>query len=807
MPLPIFSYPMPQPPGNVNTLGGSLTFDAAMPFDISATVYRKQRWADSWTQDNTLDVLNVTWNAAPQIPIASLRRRYGRCVEKGATSETTRTKQEWRGWYLKIVITCADGDRIWHGFIDDIADEQHGFIARSVANPPPDPPTILQEAAGVQTFSCVGILAALDRAPISRTVYATSSGFTDPNLTNLRVAFSAPQYNVADQSKLPGGTVADAFAGARMPPSRDPTERSRPDLGAGVSGERSPMVHRFDRVYGNAAPNVNRWNLKQILENLVAWNGPNVGIDQWRGPFADDKSEFIPVWIFDHVVLNPNTGDDNPSGATVTQYANTPEPRLDCEGMTLKGALDRLLNTNSGHGYFAWVDESTTPDRVYIEPFSILSSSATYTGDDGATKTIPRAARRIAINAAGDSATAIVTQTNAAEEYTYIAVAGMPETTVCTLTVTDHFDANWASALQTAYDTEIASLNAAVLRDLQRMRDIRELPMYRPIGRHWRIKQTWDWKVGGVDVFQDTAAAARYLPFPLRTTILERLPLKSGIDYAATPTTTPVELHRVETSPIIEPQIYARSFAADGTLTGKWISWTNKAPRDVLYDPNDPAYRLSLSPLEDQLAVGVSIDVDGGFQGALAAGGGRIAPHVPKLDPAQLRLTVAIQSDLLFKVTARRSGTLGGSASNIDAEKGKWFFAGPRLQRIRILTGTIVGINEAADTLKTVPATYYLRDDSALANEVLELLKAYYFVPRQVVRIQTRRPSATLWPGQMITTVNAGTNHAATVNTTITEVAIEMAVGINGQPAPPSMRVQTAFGEIDPLAIFPRFAG
>lgn len=208
--MPAFPYPNPQPTGN------AITFSDALGTDISADIYTKQRWADSWAAETQLDLLAVTWNAAPNIPTALLRFRYGRVVERGSTAETTRTKKTWIGWYVKIVVHCADGDRVWHGFIDDVADEQHGTIARVVPGAPGDPPTTVYEVAGIQTISCVGMIAALDRAPIQRTYFSCTTAFSNNGTDNYRVAWSAPMFNVSDNNKV----KRDQFGATKLPPSR-----------------------------------------------------------------------------------------------------------------------------------------------------------------------------------------------------------------------------------------------------------------------------------------------------------------------------------------------------------------------------------------------------------------------------------------------------------------------------------------------------------------------------------------------------------------------------------------------------------
>jgi hypothetical protein len=184
---------------------------------------------------------------------------------------------------------------------------------------------------------------------------------------------------------------------------------------------------------------------------------------------------------------------------------------------------------------------------------------------------------------------------------------------------------------------------------------------------------------------------------------------------------------------------------------------------------------------------------------------------VPKIDPAELRVTVAAQSDQLAQVIERNPATFTAPAGatpgtvNIDADRIKTIRLGDRFQNVVVMKDTIVGVNEAGPV--TVPARFVLRDDTPLATQFAKFAAQYYFQPRSIVRVVSRRATAKLWPGQMIGTVNAGTAHAATCNAQVSEVSLTMGVGSNGNYVAPTFTVQTSFGELDPLQFFPKLRG
>lgn len=802
--MPAYPYPHPQPTNN------QLVFGDGLANDVSVAVYTRQRWADEWIADTMVDVLNVTWNAAPNIPTATLRYRYGRVVEQGAVIETTRTKKTWLGHYVKLVVTCADGNRIWHGFVDDLADEQTGIVTRYTPGAEPgDPPTAIPEATGIQTISCVGMIAALDRTPIQRTYFEVAAAFGPTGTETERVAWSAPVYNVS-----PTRAQADEFGGAKIPPSRSGGQVSALSFGiVGAANIRQVYQHKYPGVYGvqRASP-ASVWTLGDVLENLVAYNAPRVGVfddDGLEKTVGTDtgKSAFVPVWIFDHDLLDPPT--------TSTQYADWYEPRLDCDGLTLKGALDRLLNSSNGQGYFVWVDETQTPHRVWVEPFTTITTALVVQDEAGANKTFPANPRLVNLQLSTDSATAVSVQSNGSQQYTAVVVQGAPEISVLTIETTTQLEPAWPITLQTEYEAEIAGLNPAIMRQLQRIRDLRELPKYQPIGRHYRIRQAYDFKSNTADVFRYQSQTTgqgltRYLPFPHRLRVLSELPLRQGIDYAAAAATVRTE-HEKSRAPFRRLEVYAKTHESDGTLTGKWICWSTKAARDVLYDPNDPPYSIVATELRAQLELGLAIEVTGGYQGALAAGTDRIAPHVPKIDPVELRLTVAAQSDAPFAIVKRNPATIQApqgateGKEKIDADRTRVFDLGERLQRVEVLAGTIVGVNDAGPV--TVPNRLTVRDDTPLAKQLAEFAATYYFTPRNIVRVVSRRATAKLWPGQIVGTVNASTPHAVTANAVISEVQLTLGVGLNGSYTAPTFTVQTSFGELDPLQFFPRLRG
>lgn len=95
-------------------------------------VYLRETWTDEWEQVDFLHCENCKWTAAPEMPTATLRHRYGVGQREGELAFANVAKLADRTrWYVKIEFdTQPLGDfedqLVWHGVIEVDADEIHG---------------------------------------------------------------------------------------------------------------------------------------------------------------------------------------------------------------------------------------------------------------------------------------------------------------------------------------------------------------------------------------------------------------------------------------------------------------------------------------------------------------------------------------------------------------------------------------------------------------------------------------------------------------------------------------------------------
>lgn len=772
--------------------GGSITFGNGLAFDVSCTVYTKARWADSWVEQPKLFCTSVTWNAAPTIPTASLHYRYGRVLEIGELTEVTRPKLSLGGYYVKLVFTCEDGERVWIGFVDDVGDSQAGYLKRIEIEG--GIPVNYFDAHGTQTFSCVGIIEALNRDQISTTYFRAITANETLSGKNIAVALSPPHFNPTEETK-----------------NRYSAKMTVPSFTGGTVPSRETYIFHASDIYSQTTDGAH-WSTRDIVEYLAAYAGPR----------DYQNKEKIPVWIF------------YPTDTAKNPLPDYDRPNVDCEGLTLREAFDRLMSAKDSLGYWAWVDEAVTPNRIVIEPYTLAEADYTV-----AANTLKANAKLLEVINDNDPATAFTVQKNESAYANQVVCYGARRQVVLTLKLLTEIVAGWDSTLVDDFTDYVGpTYDPGVLEDLIHIRDMRNQGKFRALDRIFKLGPTWNFKypldpAGSADTFvndQDDFTGnfpsdlSRYLPFPYRIKLLSFLPLKEGINYGSGDLK---EDHKTTRLAYRDIEAYGKKHGetwTGTTLNGKWNCWSKRSVRDVLYDNTDPDYHLEIRPIRgaegidssikkknQELAWGLQIELSGADQGlfnasnALGSGFSESAPHNPILPPAQLWITLAMEDDR--KICAYHPAE---APSTVDGVRRRYFDFGERFQKIEIVDDAIVGVDPAANALIRRDGRTFIRDDSEELQQVAEQLARYYGTPRNILRGSSRRVTALLWPGQLITKSNPTTNedfpngHESICNCVVTEVSISLPVSNSDQPGKPMFSFATSRGEIDPLNFIPR---
>lgn len=765
-----------------------LSFGDTVGFDASVVVHVRQRWGDNWTQNDRLVCTNVNWSASPTVPTATLIYRYGHTLERDGATVNVREKVAFGGWYVRLTVTCADGVRVWHGFVDDTGDEQAGFVSRATA---------VLDAVGTLTFSCLGMLAALDRSQIFNCFYESVTANQMTGYPDGRVGMSAPAFN-------PKSNLAEERGHQRQIKNRSTAAYNVPSFAPAVaptypasppSITRQTFMLFWPELLSLQARVGEFWTPRNIVKYLIAYHGPK----------DEANKERIPIWLWDDTSTNP--------------LPDWGQPELDCEGKTLKVALDELMSQRQSLGYWVWVDDVT--NRLMVESFTLLESDLTV----GTSKTITANPKWLNINIAGDPATSSSVQRNESSLANQVVIRGAKRIAVCTLRINNTTtllsnltpDATGLAAFNAAFPA--ATVGGYPLRDVYSARDALQSGQYKNLYRNHRIGFEWNFKVQIGDVFasatfEDIFRAddpdinaifandnTRYLPHLYRARILPNLPLKEGIDYSTgTDATASEHLNSVRAFRDLEAygKAHGPTWAtASDTMTGKPKLWSDSAKRDVLYDVNDPDYSLEVNPLASDSGLGLQINVVGAAQTIL--GGPDASSYVPRMPLAALLLTIAIEED------RNVSQHWPATSPSVDGVLRRVFDFGDTQQLIEIMAGTVLGI--ASDgTFRRRGERFFVRDDRPRMLELAKQLQKWYSTPRNIARVNSRRITSKLWPGQLIKSLNSSTTQEAICNCVITEVSLSFPIGSPQSPGKPSMSVITSRGEVDPMIFQPRLS-
>lgn len=771
--------PVPAPVDNIASFGSTLAFDA------NAIVSIKQSWWDNWTLREDLTCTAVAWQVAPNVGYCQLHRRYGPTTERDG-SFVNRTKLNLDGWYVRIEVICPDGTRLWHGFIDDTGEEESGFVAMNELDGL-GAPIVVQRPTGKQTFTGVGMLAALDRSPILATMFRTTEAnqgvvfFDGPALDEMRWAESAPHFNPTVQAD-------ETKRNVRQIETRTNAEYAVPDQTAPLA---DAAVFRETHIFGwvglysitDDLTTLSLWTPRQIVQYLVAYASPR----------NRDFQEVMPIHI------------DN-----LTQIPDFGNPDIDCDGLTLKQALDRVLSENQGLGYWCYVDETT--NQLRIVPYTILRDAITV-----GTDTIAANAVQFDLYLVTDPVTQYTLQRSISSRFNQVVVRGAKRKKVFTIPFA-RLANGWTAAELTAFNTAFPNPAAPDLASENAKRDALEQAAWRHIYRNFVLNSTWDFRVTANDidfsqifensnVFNINSDTGRYFGFPGRLKILDLLPLKDRIKYE---TGDKKSEHKTSRAAFRRLNLYSRAHSATfgpggglQVMDGVPTSWVDRAKRHTLYSINDPDYTVDVKPFKSEHSIGVSIDVVGGPQTIMSNSvSDFFIPHLPPLMYNSLFVTLAMEDDRHFEKV------YPASADVLDTDNTfrKVINFGDRFQEIELLDTTIVGF-DSNDFLRRDSRTF-VRDDGTEMETLARQVYEFYNRTRHILRVNTRRVTALIWPGQFIKDLNpieAPTNqHAVEVNCIVSEVAITLPVGTSGSETKPSFSIVTNRGDIDFLYYAPR---
>lgn len=728
-------------------------FGSTLNSDVSALVYIKAKWSDEWVYSDQLVCTSVTWAASPNCGSASLEYRYGPTSERNGT-QTIRAALDIDGYFVRIVVNCGDAVRYWYGFVVDTGEDSIGVVKTVVSMVLTSVPT------GRQFFQCLGILAAFDRDPIQQAFIFDSDVTSTDGWEDARWADSAPWFN----------QTADLLTGQKA------QIKSRKEVDAEDPDPEEPTTYIFGwRDYIATNTDVEYWSRRNIVKYLIQFAKPR----NEAGGFS----------------FNIRLESEN-------QIPDFGRPELDCDGMTLKQALDAVLSSEAGLGYFLYVDESTSD--LVIKAFSYLDTSLTVS--ETPSEILLANDKQVDIFIGNDPASSFTLQRSLTSRYNQIVCRGARRVSVLSrkFNVLQGFFYGWSTTDVTNWQTEFplgVSINPA--EDTFRRLDGLEQSKYHHIYRNFPLNLTGLLKYPVPsqplqNTFHLDGSTSRYVPSRSHLLILPRLPLKQGVDYSLE---TSPDLHESTVRPFRKIEIYGRahsldSFSSSPPHSGPPLDWTKRAFRDIQYHKNQPNYRLSAEAYENETQIGLEINVDGGPQTVMGGGGGL---YQPGINPEALEATIAVQEDRYCEAKYPPDSLL---PDGLDTVLRKVIDFGDKYQLVELVKTTIVAVTQT-DFVK-VPETIYIRDDREQLEKFARQYYRWYAGVRRVMRLTSRRVTAMLWPGYLINQINPGEGSIQrAVNTVITEVTLNLPIG-QGDSTEANFSFVTSRGDLDFMQYRPR---
>ena len=705
-------------------------------------VYVRQRWADAWVLQPAIWCSSVNWSLLPSIPTAELSLEYGKIMPHGTTAIVTQAKIAIPGWWVKIEIDAADGMLTWHGFIDEIVDEQGG-ITDGVAS-------------GIQRWVAYGMIQVLAH------VYFTRSRWYDEPNNFFRWSGSAIPFN--DDGKpnrtrdIPTdweGTVADSYLFAPRAPDKLP--------GTGVS----------------AWAKNTHWSSRDILTYIKFYANPRDEDDEAKVPITFLNESDVPDW-------------DKPS--------------IECEGRSVLDVISEIVNPSK----LLQLEGRVINDVLQLVIHSLAESAIPL--EDG--KTHPANTSQLTMVTWGAQDTNITLQESLSRRAIQVVAKGAKRQSVVTVQIAKNRTED-KGLIESFDDFNRIEYDrgASHLADYAGMTDEEKKEANQRVRAQDKLAATyktfwvnpyWSFFVGSDPIFpidSETVLGglfAQYYPYWGSIKLVDRLPLKEQFDYdqAQPITTIPFAILSYEDQHLTKYRKPLVLFERPGEM--KYID-AEKMANGI--DPKFSCY-TGLSK-EDQA---ITLDVTGAFQHAIAFS--RFTPLPAddedngEWDYLTSYFTVSLQEDRFLESVYPVNDDL----PDVDVVRRRLIYAGESYERVYVAADTVYDVNDDGSLRKMnggAPVVHFRNDQEAL-DSIVKMANSWYGTTRKVLRLVSARPSATPLVGQMVTTVNVDTAHASTVNTVVSEIAVQMRRGLDLPVAVAEYSLTTAVGELDPLVFFPR---
>lgn len=543
-------------------------------------------------------------------------------------------------------------------------------------------------------------------------------------------------------------------------PNRTPTIKA---------GETTHIFQARDRRLDTAPSKPDFWSSRDIAQYLIKHAMPKDQAGAEKIKWRLDGASLIPNWD---------------------------KPTIETEGRPVLSILEDLVNPSRLLQLSTTLDESTTPNTVVLTVNSL--SSVALSLPNGETFAANSNPLEISTTAAHD--TQILTQRSETATVNQVVVkGGLRESCgtyiIGTLSV---FVEGWSSTDATQYEDAASGITGySGLSDSDK-KLANERKRAKPGMKD--VYRTFDLNSNGL--FINTTGGfvfsenddSRYYPYWGSVQVVPQLPLKLNVDYSGSEVFTGAAYDvSKDVADYRQPYVL---FKRPSSSPAKYIQAEKMANKR-----HDPLFSVAVGIENDGQSL--TLDVNGAEQHAIAHG--VFTPLDVDTTTAQLgsweyydtQLTLSLQEDRY----AEAKYPADDSLPTRDVIRRKVFYAGPAYQLVTVLDETIVDVED--DGTEITSSGGLLIDDRDKLESLAMIAASWWLIPRQVLRLNSKRPSAVAAVGQLLTYANAGTPQAVTINTVVSEIRLSSQRGENDGLADVSYSLTTAMGEFDALAFAP----
>lgn len=553
---------------------------------------------------------------------------------------------------------------------------------------------------------------------------------------------------------------------------------------------------------GNRSSNLDNDSFIFEGDLAIAYTWPTVNIVEYllahHTPVNESGTRAIPWSLIGHTLPNWD------------------RPIIDSDGETVFGLLNTLVNASHLLGWHTVVDETTNPDTIQVEIYS-LSQEDLHLPTDG-DPTLGRNTEERELICDDDPLTQAVVKSSGVPCYEQIIVRGARKRTVASWSIEDGtIGIGWTNSGETLYEQGALASMAQATYDSLNANDkhkanatARSSPSFAPVFSLFTIPKTWSGQTSNGEatdtfnyIFPDGAGLTEQWYWG-ELFFENRLPLMAGEDYSLT-RIADGNVNDYSTDGIAEeipPMVFFRR-PDDQT---KWILGGQMGMLGQIE---------TVSETENN-TISVSLDVPSDVQGVYVRCSGEqhaIAatdfspldddPPVGGYDFRHMILTMSNKWDQYVEGRYPADEDIDAT----DAVRIKVIDAGESYRSFYVAPGTVVAIDAEGNLVRSTGG--WVPDNEETETQLDALAKlafSYWGTEHRILGLTTSRiiPQDQLDVGDLITTLGTYSQdggHYQTLNVVVTQIKISWPVGETDSTPSPHMTIETSFGELDPIRV------